>query len=141
MKQFPSFRWLLNEAPIKTLHSNQDTKKYIKQLQRVVLQNNVLYRKFFDKTDDFFILQICVPKHLQQEIIFCSHNTKFRSNNAIAKTLQDFWLKFYFPGYHEFIVDYIKNCLTCLQAKSVKIETITPPLQTVASEQNFPSDM
>ena len=105
-------RWLLNEAPINTLHSNEDTKKYIKQLPRVVLQNNVLYRKFFDQTGASFILHICVPKHLQQEIIFRSHNTKFRSHNGIAKTLQDFRLKFYFPGYHEFIVDYIKNCLT-----------------------------
>ena len=37
-----------------------------------------------------------------------------------------------------FLVDYIENCLTCLQAKPVKIESITPPLQLVASEQNFP---
>ena len=137
----PVKRWLLNEAPINTLHSKQDTKKYNQQLPRVLLQNNVLYRKVFDQTAASFFLQICLPKHLQREIIFRSHKTNFRSHNEIAKTLQDFRLKFYFPGYHEFIVDYIKNCLTCLHAKSVNIETITPPLQPVASEQNFPSDM
>ena len=36
---------------------------------------------------------------------------------------------------------YINNCLSCLQAKSPKHETLTPPLNPVSSNTSFPCDL
>ena len=66
------------------------------------------------------------------------HTMQNLEDTTELRNLQDFRLKFFSQAIMNFLVDYIENCLTCLQAKPVKIETITPPLQLVASEQNFP---
>ena len=132
--------WLTG-SPINNLYLDLAQKKYLKQLPRLLLDDGIIYRKFFDHTGNNCDKQICVPKHLQEEIVNRFHNSKFKSHNGLLRTLHDFRKSFYFPGYHEFILDHIKNCLTCLQAKPSKPTALRPPLQPVASKQNFPSDM
>ena len=134
-------KWLQSEAPVNSLHVDNELRAYIKHLPRLVLVNGVIYRKYFDHTGKETQKQFCVPKELRKELIYRCHNSSFSSHNGITKTVQEFRKRFYFPQYHETLSDYIRNCLTCNQAKPVKPSLLKLPLKPVASLQNFPSDM
>ena len=55
--------------------------------------------------------------------------------------LNDVPLKYYFPSFSEIIVNYVRNCLTCLQATAVKPASLRPLPFPIASQQNFPEDL
>ena len=114
--------------------------KYFKQLPRLMLKDGVLYRKFFDQTGKVSHEQFCVPEHLQKELLYRIHNSRWRGHIGITRTIAEFRKRFYFPNFTEILTDYIRNCLTCLQTKEAKQVSLKPPLQPVASERNFPAD-
>ena len=60
---------------------------------------------------------------------------------GIQKTINEFRKKFHFPGYTEFLITNINNCLTCFEAESPKHETLTMPLSPVSSNTSLPADM
>ena len=88
-----------------------------------------------------FIKQLVVPKHLREELLSRIHNSKLKGHIGITKTILEFRKKYYFPGFIEFVIVYINNCLSCLQAKSPKHETLTGPLNPVSSYTSFPCDL
>ena len=56
-------------------------------------------------------------------------------------TTEEFRKRFYFPGFWEFLVSTVKNCLTCPQLKNASSKHQTPPLQLLSSLQSYPGDM
>ena len=104
------------------------------------MKENLLWRRFFDDTGNSF-LQLCIPKHLRDELLYRIHNSKFGGHIGIKKTLLHFREKFYFPGSTEAISRYIRNCISCLANKSAKEVYQTPPLHQLASAQDYPGDM
>ena len=59
----------------------------------------------------------------------------------MTRKIEEFRKRFNFPGFTEFLVNTIKNCLTCLQLKNASNKHQTPPLQPLSSLQSFPGDM
>ena len=108
------------------MYGSYGLQNYHKQLGRLFLDGNIVRRKFYDHSGRKFIKQIAIPKQLRTELIHRIHNTKLKGHQGIQKTFHEFRRKFYFPGYTEFLITYIKNCLTCLQAKSPKMESHGP---------------
>ena len=107
-------------------------KKYHKHLNRLILEGNVLYRNFYDDTGKVLHKQFCVPKHLWKETIYRLHNSQTAGHLGIKATIQEFRKRFYYPGFTEHFISFIKNCLTCLQLNRVPKSHITPKLQPVS---------
>ena len=82
-----------------------------------------------------------VLKQLQTELIYRIHNSKLKGHIGIQKTILKFRRKYYFPGFIEFLIQYINNCLTCLQAKSPKQQVLQPQIFPVSSNTSMPADM
>ena len=59
----------------------------------------------------------------------------------MTRTTEEFRKRFYFPGFSEFLVSTVKNCLTCPQLKNASIKHQTPPIQQLSSLQSYPGDM
>ena len=98
-------------------------------------------RQFFDDIGKISHSQVCVPKHLRKEVIYRIHNSPTGGHLGIVRTAKEFRKRFYFPGFSEYLIDYIKNCLSCSTLKRVTKKQLHPPLQPISSEQLFPGDM
>ena len=113
-------------------------RKYRKQFNRLVVENDILYRLFYDDCGEVKYKQFCVPKTLWREVVFRLHNSKAAGHFGIAKTVAEFRKRFYFPNFTEFFISSIKNCLTCLQLKRVPSKFLKTPLQPVSSLNSYP---
>ena len=133
--------WLRRKRTPISKYLNFDLQKYRKQFKRLTVNNNVLYRQYFNHIGNISHLQLCVPKHLRTELIYRLHNSKQKGHQGISNTLVELRKGFYFPGYQESIRDYISNCTTCHQAKNAKLTSQRPPLQPVSALQFYPEDM
>ena len=122
-------------------YSSTNLKKYHKHLNRIILEGNVLYRNYYDDTGKVLHKQFCVPKHLRKETIYRLHNSQTAGHLGIKATIQEFRKRFYYPGFTEHFISFIKNCLTCPQLNRVPKSHITPKLQPVSSLQSYPGDM
>ena len=122
-------------------YASTNLKKYHKHFNRLILEGNVLYRNFYDDTGKVLHKQFCVPKHLWKETIYRLHNSQTAGHLGIKATIQEFRKRFYYPGFTEHFISFIKNCLTCLQLNRVPKSHITPKLKPVSSLQSYPGDM
>ena len=133
--------WLSKNEVDNSRYLSFELRKYRKQFPRLIVWNQLLYRKFFDDTRKISVYQVCVSKHLRKEILYRLHNSKLSGQIGITRTVAEFRNRFYFPGFTEYLIDYIRNCLTCWQLKTAKNVTLRPPLQPVSSEQHYPGDV
>ena len=134
-------KWIkANEIPDLT-YANSRLKKYAKQFNRLVIEDEVLLRNFYDDTGKIKHKQFCVPKHLWNETIYRVHNSMTGGHIGMTRTTEEFRKRFYFPGFSEFLVSTVKNCLTCPQLKNASSKHQTPPLQPLSSLQSYPGDM
>ena len=69
------------------------------------------------------------------------HNSRRAGNVGILKTIREFRQRFYFPGFSEYLIGFIRNCLMCLQLNPADERQLKPPLHPGSSFQSFPGDM
>ena len=105
------------------------------------MQKGILVRQFLNVNGKNSQYQICVPKHLRKEVVYRIHNSPTGGHLGIVRTAKEFRRRFYFPGFTEFLTDYIDNCLSCSTLKRVSKRQLNPYLQPISSEQHFPGDM
>ena len=133
--------WIENGCTDDLTYASFELKKYHKHLMRLHIQKGILVRQFFDDIGKISHSQVCVPKHLRKEVIYSIHNSPTGGHLGIVRTAKEFRKRFYFPGFSEYLIDYIKNCLSCSTLKRVTKKQLHPPLQPISSEQLFPGDM
>ena len=133
--------WIRNEQVPNLTYENSRKKKYAKQFNRLILENDVLYRNFFDDTGKVKHKQYCLPKHRWKEVVYRLHNSPTGGHLGMTRTSEEFRKRFYLPGFTEFLKNTIKNCLTCLQLKQATAKHQIPPLQPISSLQCFPGDV
>ena len=133
--------WMrIGETPDLT-YANSRLKKYAKQFNRLIIEDEILFRNFYDDTGNIKHKQYCLPTHLWNEVIYRIHNSPTGGHIGMTRTNEEFRKRFYFPGFTEFLVNTNKNCLTCLQVKNASSKHQTPPLQPFSSLQSFPGYM
>ena len=81
------------------------------QLSRLQIQKNSVMRQFFDDVGKISHYQICIPKHLRKEVLYRIHKSPTSGHLGVVRTAEEFRRRFYFPGFFEFLTDYIRNCL------------------------------
>ena len=104
------------------------------------MRKGVLCREFYDHAGKISHYQTVVPQHLRAEVLYRVHNSKLKAHNGVTKTIIEYRKQFYFPGFTEQVVNYIKNCLTCNQVKPVPKSLRTPPLQEMMTEVGLPAE-
>ena len=129
----------MNCVPQQTFLTDEE-EKYVKQFPRLIIDKGVLCREFYDDTGRVTAKQAVVPKSLRAELIYRLHNSKMKGHNGLMKTIADFRERFYFPGFTENIINYIKNCLTCAQVKPIPQSHRTPPLGTMQTQTGLPAE-
>ena len=78
--------------------------KYRKQFNRLVVEKVFLYSFFSDDCGKVKYKQFCVPKTLWREVVFRLHNSKTAGHFGIAKRVEEFRKKFFFPNFTEFFI-------------------------------------
>ena len=112
----------------------------MKSRSRQNIEKGIIYRKFFNDVGVVTHLQYCVPKLLCSEIVYRLHNSPTSGHLGINKTIYEFRKGFYFPSFTEYLLNYVKNCSTCLQTKNIQQKRLRLPLESLASDQNFAGD-
>ena len=122
-------------------YASFELKKYHEHLSRLQIQKVIVMSHFFDDVGKFSLYQICIPKKLPKEMLYRFHISPTSGHLGIVRTAQEFCQRFCFPGFSEFLTDYISNCLSCSTLKRVQNKQLHPPLQPISSERLFPGDM
>ena len=127
--------------PDNSIYSTGDEQKYIKQLPRLIIDNGILKRKYYNHDGTTLYDHLCVPKHMLKEILYRIHNSPTGGDLGITRTIAEFRKRFYYPNYIEKIADYIRNCSSCLQLKQIQLSRLKTPLQEISSTTSFPGDI
>ena len=77
---------------------------YLNNLDRTVLKDEIVTRKYYDETGQIKHHQILLPKHLLKELLQAIHGTAHK-HPGISKMLQENRQKYYYPG----IAKHVKN--------------------------------
>ena len=100
--------------PPNKIYSTGDEQKYLKQMPRLLIDNGILKRRYYNHDGTTLFNQLCVPKHMLGEIWYRIHNSPTGGHLGITRTIAEFRKRFYCPNYIEKIADYIRNCSSCL---------------------------
>ena len=79
-------------------------RKYRKHFNRLVVENDILYRLFYDECGKVKYKQFCVPKTPWREVVFRVYNSKTTGHFGLAKTVEEFRKRFYFPNFTELFI-------------------------------------
>ncbi|VDI24463.1 Hypothetical predicted protein [Mytilus galloprovincialis] len=119
---------------------NIQLKKYWSQWDRVIMKNDILYRKWIHSTTEETILQLIVPNELKQEILEMLHDDVQSGHLGISKTTARVQNRFYWLGYKQDIIKHLQNCHVCNSRKQsptrsrsrMKRYNVGVPLERVA---------
>ena len=80
-----------------TLQQDIRYRHYLNNLDRIVLKDKIVTRKYYDETGQIKYHQSLLPKHLLKELLQAIHGTVHR-HRGIFKVLQEIRQKYYNPG-------------------------------------------
>ena len=82
--------WKNRENPDESPKLPLALRKYRKLFNRLVVENDILYRLFNDDCGKVKYKHFCVPKTLWREVVLRVHNSKTAGHFGLAKTVEDF---------------------------------------------------
>ena len=100
---------------------------YANNLERIVLEDEILTRQYFDETGNVRYHQILLPQHLLQELLQSLHGTAHK-HHGISKMLQGIRQRYYYPSMAKHVKRWVDGCEQCARDKRVPNTTITPEL-------------
>ena len=100
--------WIRNEQVPNLTYENSRKKKYAKQFNRLIIENDVLYRNFFDDTGKVKYKQYCLPKHRWKQVVYRPHNSPTGGHLGMTRTSEEFRKRFYLPSFTEFLKKRLK---------------------------------
>ncbi|PIK35202.1 Retrovirus-related Pol polyprotein from transposon [Apostichopus japonicus] len=92
-------------------------KNYWGQWDRLKRKEGVLYRELESDSGNSVMLQLIVPKKLQQEILTQAHNHRLSGHLMAKKTLGRIRDKFYWSGYRRSVENWCRGCDQCASRK------------------------
>ena len=112
---------------------------YLNNLDRIVLKDKIVTRKYYDETGQIKYHQILLPRHLLKELLQAIHGTAHR-HPGISKMLQKIRQKYFYPGMAKHVKKWVEGCETCARDKRVPNNTITPELLNLPEWDLGPED-
>ena len=92
---------------------NTHVKRYWSQWDRILLQDDILYRKWFNTNTEDTVLQLMVPQIWQKEILELLHDRPMSGHLGINKTIARVQQRFYWLDYKLDITKLINGCQLC----------------------------
>ena len=139
---------VLQQLKAKLLHEDysenilqQDARyrHYANNLERNVLNDEILTRQYFDETGNVKYHQILLPQHLLQEMLRSLHGTAHK-HPGISKMLQEIRQRYYYPSMAKHVKNWVEGCEQCARDKRVPNATITPELLNLPEWDLGPED-
>ena len=112
---------------------------YAKNLERIVVKEDILTRQYFDETGNVKHHQILLPQHLLQELLQSLHGTAHR-HPGISKMLPEVRQMYYNPSMAKHVKRCVKGCEQCAKNKRLPNATITPELLNLPEWDLGPED-
>ena len=102
------------------------------QRQKLVVENNLLYRKWDDEKGTS--LQAIVPISERRKVLSYSHDHPTAGHLGIRKTLSKVCQSYYWPGLQRDVRHYIAGCGKCQTSKG-PLKTSRTPMQIVGASR------
>ena len=95
---------------------NQELVTIMRQWDQLGLENDLLYRKFYDNVGKI-VSQLVAPKAIRNEIMQHLHNNRTAGHLGREKTLSKIRSRFYWPGLTSDVTRWCQTCNLCARAK------------------------
>ena len=105
------------------------------QFSRLILDNDILYRKYESEDGSSHSLQLVVPPSLQREVLALLHSHITAGHMGTNQTTSQARPRFYWPGMSDDIDLFIRTCEVCQRCKP---PVLTPRAPMVTSQPSFP---
>ena len=92
------------EYPEEILQQDIRYRHYLNNLDRIVLKDKIVTRKYYVETGQIKYHQVLLPKHLLKELLRAKHGTAHR-HPGISKMLQELRQKYYYPGMAKHVIN------------------------------------
>ena len=89
-------------------------KDYKANEDRIILEDGLLYRKYFGETGSVKYYQILIPKQLVKDVLRSLHG-EFSRHPGISKSIIAYREKYYFPKMAQMIREWITSCEQCIR--------------------------
>ena len=100
---------------------------YAKNLERIVITDEILTRQYFDETGNVKYHQILLPQNLRQELLQFLHGTAHK-HPGISKIVQEIRQRYYYPSMAKYVKKWVEGSEQCARDKRVPNATVTPEL-------------
>ena len=94
-----------------------ELKFYWNRLDSMVLEKEILYRKFESTNDKSCNLQIVLPKEMRNLVLKELHDSPTRGHLGVKKTIQRVKLRFFWYGLSKDVEKWCKRCDICASRK------------------------
>ena len=112
---------------------------YCRQLHRLSVQDDIIFRDNYDETGSVQIRQALQPKHLVTELRQSLHGTA-NKHPGISKMLHEIRQKYYYPGIAKIVKTWVQVCEICIKDKRIKNTSITHELLNLPEWDLGPED-
>ena len=82
---------------------------YCRQFYRVSVQDDIIFRDYYDETGNVQFRQALLPKHLVTELLQSLHGTA-NKHPGISKMLHEIRQKYYYPGIAKIVQKRVQGC-------------------------------
>ena len=114
-------------------------KHYKTNEDRIILEDGLLYRKYFGETGSVKYYQILIPKQLVKEVLR-SLQGEFGKHPGIFKTITACREKYYFPKMAQLIREWVISCEQCIRESRIDPSLTRLPLQNPNEHITAPED-
>ena len=121
---------ILTDSRYKNYKANED---------RIILEDGLLYRKYFGETGSVKYYQILIPKQSVKEVLRSLHG-EFGRHPGISKTIIAYREKYYFPKMAHLIREWVMSCEQCIRESRIDRSLTRPHLQNPNEHITAPED-
>ena len=100
---------------------------YSRNKKRIIIKDDILYRKYYNDIGEVRHLQVLLPGQLFKVLLQSLHGTAGK-HPGISKMMQEIRQKYYFPSIATYVRNWVRDCEICIQDKGINNTRITPEL-------------
>ena len=112
---------------------------YCRQLDRLSVHEDIIYRDYYDETGSVQFCQVLLPKQLVTELLQSLHGTANKHPGS-SKMLHEIRQKYYYPGVAKIVKKWVQGCEICIKDKQIANASITPEILSLPDWDLGPED-
>ena len=121
------------------LATDRRFKHYKANEDRIILKDELLFRKYYGENGSVRHYQILIPKQLGNEVLRNLHG-EFGKHPGITKTKTAYREKYYYPNMAQVIREWVLSCKQCLREARINPRLTPPPVQNPNEYITEPED-